>query len=98
MVYEKVNAPEPYACYGRSGEHDCVPITGHHARRILHGVLNVQNGEVLLAFHPGLGPGNPSGFPPKSRGVVRQLLTHQGTVLSTDFLKRMFPAEIPITY
>jgi hypothetical protein len=40
--------PPLYACYGRSGEHVCVPITGHHARRILHGVLNVQNGEVLL--------------------------------------------------
>jgi transposase len=40
--------PPLYACYGRSGEQVCVPITGNHARRILHGVLNVQNGEVLL--------------------------------------------------
>jgi transposase len=40
--------PPLYACYGRSGEQVCVPITGNHARRILHGVLNVQTGEVLL--------------------------------------------------
>jgi transposase len=40
--------PPLYACYGRSGEQVGVPITGNHARRILHGVLNVQNGEVLL--------------------------------------------------
>lgn len=40
--------PPLSACYDRSGEQVCVPITGHHARRILHGVLNVQNGEVLL--------------------------------------------------
>lgn len=40
--------PPLYACYGQIGEQVCVPITGNHARRILHGVLNVQNGEVLL--------------------------------------------------
>jgi transposase len=40
--------PPLYACYGHIGEQVCVPITGNHARRILHGVLNVQNGEVLL--------------------------------------------------
>lgn len=40
--------PPLYACYGHIGEQVCVPITGDHARRILHSVLNVQNGEVLL--------------------------------------------------
>jgi transposase len=40
--------PPLYACYGHIGEQVCVPITGNHARRTLHGVLNVQNGEVLL--------------------------------------------------
>ena len=40
--------PPLYAGYGRRGEQVCVPITGNHARRILHGVLNVQSGEVLL--------------------------------------------------
>jgi transposase len=43
-----VETPPLYACYGRSGKQVCVPITGDRARRILHGVLNVQNGEVLL--------------------------------------------------
>jgi transposase len=40
--------PPLYACYGRIGEQVCIPITGTRARRILHGVLNIQSGEVLL--------------------------------------------------
>lgn len=33
---------------GRRGEQVRVPITGSHARRILHGALNVYSGEVVL--------------------------------------------------
>jgi transposase len=41
--------PPLYHCYGRRGEQVSVPVTGeHHAKRILHGVFNVQSGEVLL--------------------------------------------------
>jgi transposase len=40
--------PPLYACYGRIGEQVCVPITGTHARRVLHGVLNIHSGELLL--------------------------------------------------
>src|ERR687888_1829767 len=40
--------PPLYACYGRIGEQVCVPITGAHARRVLHGVLNIRSGELLL--------------------------------------------------
>jgi transposase len=40
--------PPLSACYGRIGEQVCVPITGNHARRILHGVLNIHSGELLL--------------------------------------------------
>jgi transposase len=40
--------PPLYACYGRIGEQVCVPITGTHARRVLHGVLNIGSGEMLL--------------------------------------------------
>jgi transposase len=40
--------PPLYSCYGRIGEQVCVPITGTHARRILHGAINVRSGEVLL--------------------------------------------------
>jgi transposase len=40
--------PPLYACYGRIGEQVRVPITGTHARRVLHGVLNVGSGELLL--------------------------------------------------
>ena len=35
-------------CYGRRGEQVAVPITGTHARRVLHGALNIQSGDVLL--------------------------------------------------
>jgi transposase len=40
--------PPLYACYGRRGEQVAVPITGHHARRVLHGALNIRSGDVLL--------------------------------------------------
>jgi transposase len=40
--------PPLYYCYGRRGEQVSVPVTGEHARRILHGVLNIRSGEVLL--------------------------------------------------
>jgi DDE superfamily endonuclease len=40
--------PPLYACYGRIGEQGGVPSTGNPARRMLHGVLNVRNGEVRL--------------------------------------------------
>ena len=32
---------------GRIGEHVCVPMTGNHARRVIHGVLKVRSREVL---------------------------------------------------
>jgi len=40
--------PPLYSCYGRRGEQVAVPITGTHARRVLHGALNIQSGDVLL--------------------------------------------------
>jgi transposase len=40
--------PPLYACYGRIGEQVCVPITGTHARRVLHGALNTHSGDLLL--------------------------------------------------
>jgi len=40
--------PPLYSCYGRIGQQVRVPITGSHARRILHGALNVWSGDVLL--------------------------------------------------
>ncbi|MCP4123617.1 MAG: hypothetical protein GY751_17840 [Bacteroidetes bacterium] len=35
-------------CYGRSGQQVRVPISGNHARRVLHGVINIRSGDVLL--------------------------------------------------
>lgn len=40
--------PPLYSCYGRRGKQVRVPITGSHARRVLHGVINIYTGEVLL--------------------------------------------------
>lgn len=40
--------PPLYSCYGRIGQQVCVPVTGYHARRILHGVINIYSGDVLL--------------------------------------------------
>jgi transposase len=40
--------PPLYACYGRIGQQVRVPITGRHARRILHGAINVWSGDALL--------------------------------------------------
>ena len=40
--------PPLYQCYGRVGEQVCVPILGTHARRVLHGGLNIRSGELLL--------------------------------------------------
>jgi hypothetical protein len=40
--------PPLYGCYGRIGAQVRVPITGGHARRILHGTINVGSGDILL--------------------------------------------------
>jgi len=40
--------PPLYARYGRRGQQVRVPITGNHARRILHGAINVWSGDVAL--------------------------------------------------
>jgi transposase len=40
--------PPLYACYGHRGAQVEVPVTGNHARRVLHGVINVHSGDILL--------------------------------------------------
>lgn len=40
--------PPLYSCYGRLGQQVCVPITGNRTKRILHGTLNVESGDLLL--------------------------------------------------
>jgi transposase len=40
--------PPLYSCYCRVGEQAWVPIPGNHARRVLHGALNLSTGTVLL--------------------------------------------------
>jgi len=40
--------PPLYGCYGRIGEQVRVPISGNHARRILHGAINIRTGDVVM--------------------------------------------------
>ena len=40
--------PPLYSCYGHIGEQVWVPITGNRSKRILHGAINVQTGDVSL--------------------------------------------------
>jgi hypothetical protein len=40
--------PPLYSCYGRLGAQTCVPISGNRAKRILHGAININSGDVLL--------------------------------------------------
>ena len=40
--------PPLRGCYGRKGQQVRVPIWGNHARRVLHGVINIRSGDVLL--------------------------------------------------
>jgi hypothetical protein len=40
--------PPLYSAYGRIGEQVRVPITGNRAKRIVHGAINIQSGDVAL--------------------------------------------------
>lgn len=40
--------PPLYNCYSRVGQQKCIPITGSHAKRIVHGALNIRSGDVAL--------------------------------------------------
>lgn len=40
--------PPLYFVYGRPGEQVKVPITGNRSKRVLHGAINVQSGDVQL--------------------------------------------------
>jgi hypothetical protein len=40
--------PPLYNCYGRIGEQVRVPISGSHAKRVLHGAINIRSGDLAL--------------------------------------------------
>jgi transposase len=40
--------PPLSSCYGPKGQQVCVPITGNHAKRVVHGALNIHTGAILL--------------------------------------------------
>jgi hypothetical protein len=35
-------------CYGHVGAQVCVPLTGHRAKRLIHGAINLLTGELIL--------------------------------------------------
>ena len=40
--------PPLASCYGRLGQQVRIPMTGHRARRVLHGALNIRPGAIAL--------------------------------------------------
>ena len=40
--------PPLYNCYGPIGEQVRVPISGSHAKRVLHGAINIRSGDLAL--------------------------------------------------
>jgi hypothetical protein len=40
--------PPLYCCYGPIGEQVRVPISGAHAKRVLHGAINIRSGDLTL--------------------------------------------------
>ena len=40
--------PPLYSCYGYRGEQVRVAISGHRAKRVVHGALNIRTGALLL--------------------------------------------------
>jgi hypothetical protein len=40
--------PPLYCCYGQIGEQVRVPISGEHAKRVLHEAINVRSGDLAL--------------------------------------------------
>ena len=49
--------PPLYNCYGRIGEQVRVPISGSHAKRVLHGAINIRSGDLALLDHRRLDAG-----------------------------------------
>ncbi len=43
-----LETPPLYSCYARRGEQKSIPISGGHARRIVHGAINIGTGDVQL--------------------------------------------------
>ena len=43
-----LETPPLYHCYGRQGQQVEVPVTGSHAKRVLHGAINVRSGDVAF--------------------------------------------------
>ena len=40
--------PPLYCCYGPIGEQVRVPISGSHAKRVLHGAINIESGDLAV--------------------------------------------------
>jgi len=47
-----LETPPLYSCYARCGEQKSIPILGGHARRIVHGAINIGTGDIQLLITP----------------------------------------------
>lgn len=47
-----LETPPLYSCYARCGEQISIPIGGGHARRIVHGAINIGTGDMPLLITP----------------------------------------------
>jgi len=47
-----LETPPLYSCYARCGEQKSIPIGGGHARRIVHGAINIGTGDIQLLITP----------------------------------------------
>ena len=47
-----LETPPLYSCYARRGEQKSIPIIGGHARRIVHGAINIGTGDIALLITP----------------------------------------------
>ena len=47
-----LETPPLYSCYARCGEQKSISILGGHARRIVHGAINIGTGDIQLLITP----------------------------------------------
>ena len=70
--------PPLYAGYGKVGQQTELPMTGNHAKRILHGVIHIKTGDLVFAITQAWEAETPQLFWPRVRHHWRGW--HRGAV------------------
>ena len=47
-----LETPPLYSCYARCGEQKSILMSGNHARRVVHGAINIHTGDIQLLITP----------------------------------------------